>query len=351
LAGTADSSILDGLGHIGLPTLLLLPGPTARDDFPGSTARAVGPRLFGHSMKSAQFTTLVIVSLVALRLACGWLFFREGSKKLDSGGKFRSAHFLKDATGPLDSAYEGLVPDVYGGIRLSANDTDDIWEKFQEDAGDHFGFDKEQKIKAKLTMQRAVAGLRGYLADIGNDYAEHIREGQRLDRVERDDPTADVNYRSTWLEKETAKQDVQLSGWLAKAEDLWNKYERDINSIATHDQMTSAGYFELPRASASFVDTVIPWFTFIVGVLLVLGLLTRAAAVGGSVFLFSVISTQPPWEYAAADTNYQIIVLCALAVIAAVGAGRWGGLDYFLGLCCSGCCRRTSAETAATPTK
>ena len=85
--------------------------------------------------------------------------------------------------------------------------------------------------------------------------------------------------------------------------------------------------------------------------LLVLGLFTRAAAIGGAAFLLSVISTQPPWSYAAADTNYQIIVFCALAVIAAVGAGRWGGLDFFLGLCCSGCCRRTEPETAPAKTK
>jgi uncharacterized membrane protein YphA (DoxX/SURF4 family) len=295
-------------------------------------------------MKPAQFTTLVIVSLVALRLACGWLFFREGSKKLDSG-TFTSSHFLRDAEGPLDDAYLAMVPDALGGVRLSAEETRQRWDRFQTDAGAHFGFSKEQKILAKLTAQRAVAGLRGYLNDIGNEYREHLREIERLRKVEeRKDPTADVNYRSTWLERETARQDAQLAGWLGQAEELWNTYERDINAIATTDQMAKAGYFELPRASSSFVDKVIPWFTFIVGVLLVLGLFTRVAAVGGAAFLLSVISTQPPWAYAAADTNYQVIVMLALLVIAAVGAGRWGGLDFFLGWCCSGCCRRTPAE-------
>jgi uncharacterized membrane protein YphA (DoxX/SURF4 family) len=116
------------------------------------------------------------------------------------------------------------------------------------------------------------------------------------------------------------------------------------------------GYYELPRAgtagmSSALADRVLPWFTFLVGVLLVLGLFTRVAALGGAAFLLSVIATQPPWIAAAADTNYQIVLLLGLLVCAAIGAGRWGGLDFFLGLLWNNCCGRavSGQRSAVSP--
>ena len=64
--------------------------------------------------------------------------------------------------------------------------------------------------------------------------------------------------------------------------------------------------------------------------LLVLGLFTRVAAIAGGAFLISVIASQPPFVPSASDVNYQIVLLLGLLVVAAVGAGRWGGLDFFV---------------------
>ena len=66
-------------------------------------------------MKPAKFTTIAIVALVALRLGCGWLFFREGTKKLDSGN-FTSEHFLRDAKGPLAGMYLGMIAETAGRV-------------------------------------------------------------------------------------------------------------------------------------------------------------------------------------------------------------------------------------------
>lgn len=308
-------------------------------------------------MKPAQITTLVVVSLVALRLGCGWLFFREGSKKLDSG-TFTSEHFLRDARGPLAGAYHGMVPDIYGLSRLNVDETEQIWDYYQQDAATHFDFDDQQKGEALKAFDRAVAQLQFFKAATKDDLDKYELESEHLEEAMRDDKLRSINFRSTWIEKKEKELDRQLKGWLVKIDGIWDRYEKEINDIAAAGMLESGGkeisqrdyygFYKLPRAgtsgvSSKFADMVLPWFTFTVGVLLVLGLFTRVAAIGGAIFLTSVIATQPPWIVAAADTNYQIVLLLGLLVCAAVGAGRWGGLDFFLGLACSKCCGRQRA--------
>jgi len=69
--------------------------------------------------------------------------------------------------------------------------------------------------------------------------------------------------------------------------------------------------------------------TISVGVCLLLGFLTRLAAIAGALFLLAVIATQPPWVADAAPTMSQVIEFAGLLVLAGTGAGRWVGLDYF----------------------
>ena len=69
--------------------------------------------------------------------------------------------------------------------------------------------------------------------------------------------------------------------------------------------------------------------TISVGVCLLLGFLTRVASLAGALFLISVIASQPPWISDAAPTMPQVIELAGLLVLAATGAGRWLGIDYF----------------------
>jgi uncharacterized membrane protein YphA (DoxX/SURF4 family) len=81
------------------------------------------------------------------------------------------------------------------------------------------------------------------------------------------------------------------------------------------------------------VDQIIPWFDMIVGGCLVLGLLTRPAALAGGLFLLSVCASQWPGSLGAAPIYYQAVEMVAMFVLAAVGAGQCLGVDYlFSGL-------------------
>ena len=79
------------------------------------------------------------------------------------------------------------------------------------------------------------------------------------------------------------------------------------------------------------IDSVVPYFDLTVGILLILGLGTRITALIGSTFLAMIVATQLPGVPGAQDTINQIIEMGGLLVLAAIGGGQFGGLDYFVG--------------------
>ena len=84
------------------------------------------------------------------------------------------------------------------------------------------------------------------------------------------------------------------------------------------------------------------------GVMLLLGLGTRIAAVGGALMLFNFYMAMPPWPGVPPAPgpehsyviNKNLIEVIALIGIAAMPTGSWFGVDAFLARCWSGCCKR-----------
>lgn len=122
---------------------------------------------------------------------------------------------------------------------------------------------------------------------------------------------------------------------------IWEGFNNDLNELAVASQVKPEGYssarpkFAIARpdqapARLALIDKFVPWFDTIVGALLILGLFTRPAAIAAAGFLLSVILMQPPWVDGAVPTYYQAVEMFALLGLAAVGAGRYAGLDFFL---------------------
>lgn len=86
-----------------------------------------------------------------------------------------------------------------------------------------------------------------------------------------------------------------------------------------------------------FVDQATMWGLLILGVLLMVGLLSRVAAVFGAVLVFSFYLAMPPWpgviEFQSFGPEHSFIVdknfieVLALLAIAAMPTGRWFGVD------------------------
>ncbi len=292
-------------------------------------------------MPKVQLTTLTIIVLVVLRLAIGWHFFKEGSRKDDS---FTSQHFLGASKVEM---FRNMVPDAKGEYRLHPESTKGVWETYQNQANSHYGFDDKQKKACAAACKQAQAQLSWVLLDIDEDLTEADRELARLEKASQEKMT-NVKFRKEWHAKEKTKWNGKRAALLRKINGVWDKYEVQVASIATDEQMATRGILPLPEPGnagfLNFVDAFIPWLVFLVGVCLVLGLFTRVAAVAGAGFLFSVIATQPFWIPGAADTFYQSVEMLSLLLLAAVGAGRFAGLDFFIRAGIAGCCSKSNRE-------
>ena len=83
------------------------------------------------------------------------------------------------------------------------------------------------------------------------------------------------------------------------------------------------------------------WGLTIVGILLILGLFTRLASLGGIGFILLFYFANPPFvgyfyslptEGSYLIINKNLVELCALVVILVTGSGRFAGLDRLLHL-------------------
>ncbi len=285
---------------------------------------------------------MAIVALVMLRFGIGYHFASEGISKIRSGN-FSSLPFLSSAKGPFAGMFRGLVPDVDGKQRLGyARDeqgrpiidlepTEDAWNDFRLKVENHYGFDDRQKREAQRRQKFRVGQLKWYFDANGAAVIEYFYGLDRQARQEADPSFREVES----LAGQGKKLNAELSGaprqWLYQLGRLWDAYERDLLNIVKSEQL-KRGELRMSRfgdggLTTSFVDWFIPRFDATIGVLLIVGLFTRIASVAGAVFLASVVLSQWPGSPGAQSIYPQAIEGLALLVLAAVGAGRYAGLD------------------------
>lgn len=294
-----------------------------------------------------------MVAIVALRICIGWHFFQEGSDKIRSG-KFTSTPFLSAAKGPLAPYYHGMIWDADGYHRLNKEETLDAWSAFKDQAIEHYGFDDRQAKAADNLFKRYDKQYTWYLGSQGEDIDEYFLGLERRDKYRgwaADESPEDLSKAKAMTEVPSLRGQLnsiegdlkkKRDGWLRAIDTIWANYERDMNALA-NDEQKSSGPIKLTRVGRRTLDSVtvdrfIPYFDLTIGVLLILGLFTRFAALGGALFLGSVVLSQ--WFLApdAGPTIYQAVEMFALLAIAGVGAGRFAGLDFFISAALRKCC-------------
>jgi uncharacterized membrane protein YphA (DoxX/SURF4 family) len=293
-----------------------------------------------------QIGIVTIVALVALRLGIGLHFYNEGVGKVRDPKPF-SAGFLGSAKGPLAGVFHSMVWDTDGQVRLDIEGTLQAWDIYRERVSNHYGFDDKQKQKAADVQKQREGQLKGFFSENNDDIDKYFKELARLDAQKKNPAIRNVPSLRTQSEKLDGDLRKQRGPWLAQIDDLWKAYERDLNSLASADQ--SRRVLRLPKPqqkmlSAEFVDGVIPIFDITIGVLLMLGLFTRATSVVAALFLCSVMASQWPGAYGALPIYNQGVETLALLVLAATGAGRFAGLDSLLGYLRPWCCPPKTGE-------
>jgi uncharacterized membrane protein YphA (DoxX/SURF4 family) len=278
---------------------------------------------------------LVVLAVVALRLAVGWHFFREGADKM-TAGDFSSAGFMESAKGPLAPAFRNMVWDVDGLARLDEQATLDAWNQYRVQVGRRYGFDDTQTAEAEKVYEARKKQLEGFFEQYAEDIEIYRKGVERRARNRKDAAYAEVAS----LEGQAARIKGESKGdgalLLESIAAIRRGYERELNALATEEQ-AGRGPIAMKKPARKpmdtvFIDSIIPTFDLVVGALLIVGLFTRPTCLAGAGFLATIIATQWPGAPGAIPAHYQIVEMFALLVLAAIGAGRFFGLDFFVGL-------------------
>jgi len=290
---------------------------------------------------SYRLGTLAVLSIVALRLMIGWHFFREGADKLVSG-KFSSAGFMVIAKGPLTPVFHWFVWDLDGRVRLDREGTLEAWNQYREQVVAHFGFDEKQAAKAKGAQKLREEQFTSLLDENAEDIAKYFQGLERRDKYRGEASRTEVASLRDQLA--TIEMDLtrDLKGWLTKIDAMWQGLEDDLNGLATAKQV-ARGHLALGKPGRKlmdtiFIDQIIPTFDLLVGILLILGLFTRITSLAAAGFLAMIVATQWPGAPGAVPAHYQAIEMFGCLVLAAVGAGRFAGLDFLVGCLLRKCC-------------
>jgi uncharacterized membrane protein YphA (DoxX/SURF4 family) len=281
-----------------------------------------------------------------LRVVLGLHFLVEGVTKLQDERPF-SAPFFASARGPLAPYYQAKVWDADGLYRLDKDATLGAWDSYRSRLIGHYGFDEKQTKRADAVLNTYKHRYLDHLDDNADAVDEYRQQLARRER-NADDPTrqlASLQVHDTRIAAETKK----LYGDLVPPIDaMWKHLERELNAVATPEQWNRHGTLSIGKVGRRFgdsemMDAVMPYFDVVIGVCLLIGLLTRPAAILAAIFLASVFVSRFPPEAGPGSTYYHLVELTALVAIAAIGAGKYLGLDYFLGRVC--CRRKKTGET------
>jgi len=275
------------------------------------------------------------LAFLTLRVAVGWHFFREGADKI-AAGDFTSVGFMEASKGPFAPVFRAMIWDADGLARLDEKATLDAWNQYREQVCRQYGFDTKQIASAEEVYKYRAQQLKDFFKENGEDVRVYRKGLERRDLNRRDPAYTEVTSlrgQASQIEGEVSRK---VGPWLEEIDAIRRGYIRDLNGLATEEQATR-GPLAMRKPGRKFVDTIlidsiIPTFDLVVGALLIVGLFTRLTSLAGAGFLATIVATQWPWAPGAIPAHYQIIEMFALLVLAAVGAGRFFGLDFFLGL-------------------
>lgn len=308
---------------------------------------------------------VAVIALVVLRVTIGWHFLYEGVWKINPENEFSAKPFLATSKGPAAELFYAMLPDLNGVERLSVIENTEgeillegtiyrnAWYAHKERFKKRYNLNEQQAEEADKLYKRYDQSLREYGAIHGSDVAGYLDSLQRM-QAEKHDTNRAAPHMQERLWNLQMKLRGEASQWLTDLDAMGEDFQLRLWEILSPAQKAVGmmpdivyGPNRLPvvlpgiRSQMDWLDTSVTYGLTAIGLLLMLGLFSRLAALGGAAFLVSVLLTQPPWPtiYPPAppvvghalvvDKNF--VEMVALLVIAALPVGRWAGLDFFVG--------------------
>lgn len=299
-----------------------------------------------------------LVALAFLRIVIGLHFFLEGVSHLRDP-EWSSVGFRKAAVGPLAVGYRALLPETgdWSGTlgatdRRPADEAIAAWE-----ASVVAGWERRLAARLKTVplagepLERATSALEAarkelaeWVAGVREDLVEYRLEVFRLADSEASPAAREVPFERDRVAKKRRELAGDAGGWMAAAEAIGSRLEAAWDAElppADRERVAAA----TPPTALWKADRFVSWSLTTIGACLVLGLLVKFNAIGGALFLASVVASQPFWVPGAQETYAQWVELAGLLALAALPTGGWSGLDYFLQSWCpfARCGRSASA--------
>ena len=300
-----------------------------------------------------RLTLLATLALIALRVVIGLHFFLEGSSHLRDP-QWSSTGFRRAAVGPLGDFYRQPLPEPgdFSGTVASLDDrsTDEViaaWEASVV-AGWEKGLAARQAVvvaddaaaaaeAAATAIESTRAELTAYFSEIEPDIEDYRGELARLAALRRTGGAEEIPYVIDRINAKQRELAGQAAGWKGDAEAFG---ERAVGRFAEalSPASRSAVAAVVDRSDLWKADQFVSWSLVAIGGCLLVGFLTKFNAMGGVVFLGSVVASQPFWIPGAQATYDQWVEIAGLLVIASMPCGGWMGLDYFLSPLTRRCC-------------
>lgn len=315
-----------------------------------------------------RMTLFAVAALSVLRIVVGLHFFLEGLSHLRDPA-WSSAGFRKAAVGPLADFYRSSLPEVGdwsgtlgGRDRRSAADAAAAWRESVMQSwrsllaarSKAVSLDAAGREAAEAQIAAASEDLAAYLADIAPDLDDYRMQVDRLDAQARQPSAREVPFERKRVADKRRELAAMAAGWQADAAAIGEKLVAAWDAaLPVADRIRAAA--ARPPTSLWKADRFVSWALVTIGGCLVLGLAVKFNAMGGALFLLTVIASQPFWVPGAQATYDQWVELAALLAVAALPTGGWSGLDHFLepvlkswcplSSCCSGAARATPEVT------
>jgi uncharacterized membrane protein YphA (DoxX/SURF4 family) len=288
-------------------------------------------------------TILALVALAFLRTVIGLHFYLEGMSHLRDP-EWSSAGFRKAAVGPLAPTYRALLPETgdWSGTLGAAdrrpaaeaiaaweNSVAEGWETRLRDRLRVVPLPEDALAASQAALEASRKELSGWLGGLAPDLNDYRLELARLAEMEASRAAAEVPFERERVAKKRRELSAKAAAWMAEAAAMGRRLEADWDAglaPADRDKLAAVA----PKTALWKGDRFVSWSLATIGACLVLGLFVKFNAVGGALFLASVVASQPFWVPGAQATYDQWVELAALLAIAALPTGGWSGLDYFL---------------------
>ena len=290
-----------------------------------------------------------------LRIAIGWHLAYEGLCKIDpywqalmrqpaekeSKGyaePFSAEGYLRASTGPLRNYFRNMIPDLHGLRKLELETLREDWNGVVNTAVVDLGLRPEQVkvINERLAdlLQRAGQVLERQKAKI-DLYKADVEAWRADDASDRYGGRMDLQTR--WSKLESTRRELT-----APIVDLQRELEASLVMVQDAHQATVD--ITPPRTMKDFfrmtqieqANFLTKWGLAICGGLMVVGLFSQLACLGGAGLLAMFYFSLPPWpglppvpgtEGSYLIVNKNLIEMIACLALASMPTGAWGGLD------------------------